>query len=165
MRICIAGDRLFGHVPKKPKPTEDELDIFLEGREYFTRLVMKLRMDWKDQYGPITEVVSGCANGIDDIAIELARKITGKSAKKFPAKWFEHGKAAGQMRNAELAAYSDGAIIIAGPDSIGSYDMARKMKAKGLPYLLHVVDYDELDLYVPGLPWLMSKFRLANKKG
>lgn len=164
MRVIFAGDRYFGVVPKKPKPTQEELRIFLDGRDYFTRLVMKLRMDWKDMYGPITEVVSGCANGIDDIAIEVARRITGKSAKKFPAKWFENGKAAGQQRNLEMSLYADGAIIIAGPDSIGSYDMARKMKAKGLPYLLHVVDYDELDLYVPGLPSLISKFRLANKR-
>jgi len=164
MRVIIAGDRYFGHIPQKPKPTEYELELFTSGKEFFTGLVIELWKEWKDMYGPITEVVSGDANGIDTIAKDLSRKITGKSAKRFPANWFEHKKQAGRIRNQEMADYSDGAIVIVGDGSVGSRDMIKKMEEKLLPVIVREVSDAEIDMYIPGLPEVIRHFRQANKK-
>lgn len=166
MRVILAGDRRAGSIPVKPKPTEEQRRIYEAGKDFFTSRILELRMAWKDQYGPITEVVSGMANGIDKLGYELARRITGKKAKEFPAKWspppLGNGKAGGVIRNEEMSGYADGAIIIAlkdpgGKSSIGSFDMAKRMRDKGLPYYLEIWDINELDLYVPGIAELYHK--------
>lgn len=166
MRVIVAGDRRAAWVPARPKPTEEQRIVYEAAKEFFTNRILDLRMTWKDQYGPITEVVSGMANGIDKLGCELARRITGKKAKEFPAKWspppLGNGKAGGVIRNEEMSAYADGAIIIAlsdpgGKSSIGSFDMAKRMKDKGLPYYLETWDINELDLYVPGIAELYHK--------
>ena len=168
MRVIVAGDRRAGHVPMKPKPTEEQRVAYEAAKEFFANRILDLRMTWKDQYGPITEVVSGMANGIDKLGYELARRITGKKAKEFPAKWspppLGNGKAGGVIRNEEMSQYADGAIIIAlndpgGKSSIGSFDMAKRMRDKGLPYYLETWDINELDLYIPGIAELYHKER------
>jgi len=168
MRVIVAGDRRAGSIPTKPKPTEEQRLIYEAGKEFFINRILALRMDWKDRYGPITEVVSGMAKGIDTLGYELAKRITGKKAKEFPAKWspppLGNGKAGGIIRNEEMSQYSDGAIIIAlhdpgGKSSIGSYDMAKRMRDKGLPYYLETWDIYELDLYIPGISELYHKER------
>lgn len=156
MRVVIAGSRKFGHIPKRPKRTPQQEQILKEARAFFANRIIELWKEWKDLYGSITEVVSGCADGIDDIAIELSKRISGKPAKKFPAKWFEHGKKAGFMRNEEQGAYADGAIIICLPDSKGSLHMSRVCKNKGIPFILDIWTLDELDLFIPGIRELYS---------
>jgi hypothetical protein len=75
----------------------------------------------------ITEVVCGMARGADQFGAKWAyeNKIP---VKKFPANWDEHGKAAGPIRNAEMAMYADAAIIFIWDGSRGSADMDRKMR-------------------------------------
>lgn len=60
----------------------------------------------------ITEVVSGGARG-PDRAGELWAKINGVRVRVFPADWEKHGKAAGPIRNIEMAKYvgKDGALL------------------------------------------------------
>lgn len=80
----------------------------------------------------ISEVVSGCARGVDTLgerwAIEHSIPIH-----KFPANWGRFGRAAGMYRNAEMADYADAAIILWDGESRGTLDMIDKMRRLGKP--------------------------------
>lgn len=60
----------------------------------------------------ITEVVSGGARG-PDRAGEVWAKIHGIRLRVFPADWEKHGRAAGPLRNIEMAKYvgTEGALL------------------------------------------------------
>ena len=159
MRVIIAGSRKFGHIPKNRKYTPEQLVVLNDAVQFFADRIIELWKEWKDLHGPITEVVSGCANGIDTIAIDLAKRITGKSAKKFPAKWNQNGrpnKKAGIERNILMGEYADGAIIIRLPDSVGSLHMESLCRKKEIPYMVDIWTLDELDLFIPGIRELYS---------
>lgn len=55
------------------------------------------------------EIVSGTANGADKLGERYANEKGYKIA-RFPANWDEHGKAAGFIRNEEMAKYADALI-------------------------------------------------------
>ena len=73
-----------------------------------------------------TEIVDGGAKGIDYLgkkwAIENYKKF-----KTFPANWDEFGKAAGHIRNGEMAQYSDALLLIWDGESKGSANMRKQM--------------------------------------
>jgi predicted Rossmann fold nucleotide-binding protein DprA/Smf involved in DNA uptake len=99
-----------------------------------TRLTLD---DWKalDQLRlslPITEVVSGCARGVDSDAIAWARN-RGVAVKGFPADWDKHGRRAGPLRNQQMADYiaPDG-VVLAWPGGSGTDDMCRRAAGMGL---------------------------------
>lgn len=60
---------------------------------------------------PITEVVCGMAKGVDTHGMYWA-KDKGIPWKEFPADWDRYGKAAGPIRNKQMAEYADAAIVI-----------------------------------------------------
>lgn len=79
----------------------------------------------------ITEVVSGGAPGVDEAGARWAR---GKHlpVKRFPANWDKHGKAAGPIRNEQMAEYADAAIcVFLNGESRGTADMLARIRAKG----------------------------------
>ena len=87
-------------------------------------------------YDKITEVVSGTCRGPDKLGEEWAilHKIP---IKRFPADWNKHGKAAGYIRNEEMAKYvidSGGGYLIAVWDgkSRGTMSMISLAKQYGL---------------------------------
>ena len=59
------------------------------------------------EHGKITEIVSGGARGADQLGEELAHFYM-IPLKRFPADWDAHGKAAGPIRNRQMAEYADG---------------------------------------------------------
>jgi predicted double-glycine peptidase len=73
----------------------------------------------------ITEVVSGGCKGVDLLGEEWAKKNK-IPIKRFPAAWDEHGKAAGPIRNQQMAEYADALIAIVAPNSKGTRDMLNK---------------------------------------
>jgi hypothetical protein len=81
----------------------------------------------------ITEVVSGSATGIDHSGEEWARyeKIP---ITYFPADWEKHGRAAGPIRNRQMAKYADAAIIFWDGKSRGTLSMIREMRLEAKPY-------------------------------
>lgn len=88
----------------------------------------------------ITEVVSGCAPGVDQLgekwAIEKGIRIS-----RFPADWGLHGKAAGPIRNRQMAQYANALIAIPNPygPSPGTQDMIRQAGKVGLAVYVHIV--------------------------
>lgn len=100
MRIIIAGSRTL----------EDKHGVF--------QILNNCIPSW-----PITEVVSGTARGIDKLGEQWAES-KGIPVKRFPADWNgPHKKAAGFIRNEEMAAYAHGLIAIWDGKSNGTRDM------------------------------------------
>lgn len=84
------------------------------------------------------EIVSGGATGADALGEKYA-KDRGLYIKKFPADWNTHGKAAGPIRNLQMAKYGDACICFWDGESRGTKNMietAEKYKLK-----LRVIKY------------------------
>ncbi len=81
--------------------------------------------------GNITEVVCGCAAGVDFLG-KLWAQANNIPIKKFPADWSKYGKGAGHMRNIAMAKYADSLIAIWDGKSAGTRHMIRTAIAQGL---------------------------------
>lgn len=114
MKLIIAGSRTMNM-------TAGHIDM----------LVRYLKID------NITEIVSGCAAGIDQAAIQYHYLVYPHNPectlKRFPANWDEHGKAAGPIRNKEMAKYADTLLLIWDGKSKGSANMKKEMTKLGKP--------------------------------
>ena len=79
------------------------------------------------------EIVSGgCPTGVDASAKNYAsNKCMGY--KEFPADWNKNGKAAGPIRNKQIAEYSDCLLLIWDGESKGSLSMKNEMLKLGKP--------------------------------
>lgn len=89
----------------------------------------------------ITEVVSGKARGVDTLGEQFAKEFN-IPIKEFPADWNKHGKAAGPIRNCEMADYvgDEGALIaIWDGQSRGTKHMIDYATKKGLKVYVHRV--------------------------
>lgn len=86
----------------------------------------------------ITEIVSGRAKGADTAGEEFAKEYH-KVITPFPANWKKYGKAAGPIRNAEMADYADEALIIWDGKSTGSKSMISEMTRRGKPAFVIIV--------------------------
>jgi hypothetical protein len=81
----------------------------------------------------ITEIVSGCAVGVDRLGEQWAR-ANDIPIKEMPANWNMFGKIAGSIRNRDMAIYADAAIIIWDGESKGTRNMIENMVRKKKPY-------------------------------
>lgn len=79
----------------------------------------------------IDEVVCGGAAGVDSIGRDWAME-SGIPVRTFQAKWVEHGKVAGPIRNQQMAEYADALILIWDGKSKGSSDMLQRAARRGL---------------------------------
>ena len=77
----------------------------------------------------ITEVVCGGARGGDTIGRQWAED-RGIPVKMFPADWKTHGRAAGPIRNQQMADYAE--ALIALPGGRGTADMIERAQKRGL---------------------------------
>ena len=95
----------------------------------------------------ITEVVCGGAAGVDTLGKDWA-VLRGIPVKMFPADWETHGKAAGPIRNAEMAAYADQAICIfdVQAENKGTRNMEQKAKAQLKPVYSHMTNFKTIIL-------------------
>ena len=77
------------------------------------------------------EIVSGGARGADALGERYARDRH-YALKVFPADWNKWGRAAGPIRNGQMADYADALIAFWDGQSSGTRDMIRKAEEKGL---------------------------------
>jgi hypothetical protein len=82
-----------------------------------------------------TEVVSGTARGADRIGEQWAEE-NNIPVRRFPADWNEYGKAAGMIRNAQMAEYADGLIAFWNGQSRGTKNMIDIATDKGLKVIV-----------------------------
>lgn len=101
------------------------------------QLVFKL-IEISGASGFITEVVSGTARGVDKFGEEWA-KSKNIPIKRFPADWDREGKAAGLLRNLDMANYADGLIAIWDGQSRGTKHMIKAMQDRNKP--VWIVEY------------------------
>ena len=84
----------------------------------------------------ITEVVCGMAIGVDKLGEQYAT-MKGIDVKEMPANWAVHGpKAAGPIRNRQMAEYADAAIIVWDGQSRGTRNMIENMIRRKKPYYI-----------------------------
>lgn len=82
------------------------------------------------------EIVQGGAKGADALGKLYAEKYN-IDCKEFSANWDLHGKAAGILRNQEMADYSNTCVVFWDGISRGSRNMIETAKKKGLKVLVH----------------------------
>lgn len=90
----------------------------------------------------VTEVVSGCATGVDRMG-EVWARANNVPVKEMPANWFNHGKAAGPIRNREMADYADAAVIIWDGKSRGTRNMINEMIRRKKPYYITMTESED----------------------
>lgn len=112
MKLIIAGSRCFDN----------------------PQLFSKTMQDFVEFHGVPSEIVSGgCPSGADYYGERWAESHC-VPIKLFPANWNKNGKAAGPIRNQEMAVYADRAIIFWDGNSTGSKSMISQMKLVDKPY-------------------------------
>lgn len=80
------------------------------------------------------EIISGKADGIDTCGENWAKSFVSPiKIKEFPADWDKHGKAAGPIRNKEMAEYGDVLLLIWDGKSKGSKNMKQEMEKLNKP--------------------------------
>jgi hypothetical protein len=111
VKLIIAGTRTFHNL--------DE--------DFFNSLMGFFRL-----WDHVTEIVSGGADGVDEAGERYAAWAKLKCS-MFPADWEKYGKAAGPMRNAMMADYADGLLLVWDGKSPGSSNMKREMRQREKP--------------------------------
>jgi hypothetical protein len=95
--------------------------------DYDDLLSAMTQLDWE-----ITEVVSGTADGVDQLGERWA-KARDIPIAKFPAQWNRYGRGAGYKRNEEMAQFADALLAVYDGTSKGTQhmiDIARERKLK-----------------------------------
>jgi hypothetical protein len=86
----------------------------------------------------ITEVICGGAIGPDTIGKQWAIE-THTPYSMFPAHWDVHGKAAGTVRNKQMAEYADALVLFWDGKSPGSKNMLVEAKKRNLIIVVHLL--------------------------
>lgn len=120
MRIIIAGSRNYTNL--------DEFMLAMGG------IVAR----HPDLFIENIEVVSGGARGVDSMG-EYWANLLGYKIIRFIPSWDRFGRAAGHIRNAEMAEYAD--VLIAFWDGVskGTESMINLAKKKGLKVIIEMI--------------------------
>lgn len=114
------------------------MKTIIAGCRDFTDIhLLKKQLDYyREHTNSITEIVSGGATGADAMG-EAYALLNGIPIKGFPANWSKHGKAAGPIRNKEMAEYADCLIAFWDGKSRGTKNMIDTMnKLKKPTYIV-----------------------------
>lgn len=103
--------------------------IIAGGRDYDFNVHDYNHLDALQREHHFTEVVSGGATGADSDGESWAHHWK-LPVKRFPADWALHGKKAGPLRNAEMAAYADAVALF--PGGKGTESMRREDEKAGI---------------------------------
>lgn len=112
--------------------------IIAGGRDYELEEADFLLLDSLHSKYNFTEVVSGTARGIDTDG-EYWANLNKIPVKRFPANWVKYGKAAGFIRNTEMANYADALIAFEGGN--GTQHMVQQARKLGLKIILNVMNF------------------------
>lgn len=93
---------------------------------------------WEREHARVWHVLNGGAPGIDALAAEWARERR-RPCTTFPARWEEHKRAAGPLRNAAMLAYlrstteAAARVVLAFPGGTGTACMVTRAHAANVP--------------------------------
>jgi hypothetical protein len=113
-----------------------ETKIIVAGSRGFNdyQLLSKVLFEIGDKYENAS-LVSGCAKGADALAIQFANEHN-IQIYKYPADWNTHGKAAGYIRNTEMA--NDSNVLVAFWDG----------QSRGTKHMIDTMHKQNKDVYV-----------------
>jgi hypothetical protein len=105
-------------------------------------MISQLVEDFKVTFGKgkIHTIVSGTAQGIDVCGEAYAREVK-LAIERFHPDWEKNGKAAGPIRNREMAKHAHGLLLIWDGESKGSANMLSEMKKQKKPIMEVVLRY------------------------
>ncbi len=83
-------------------------------------------------WGSPTVIISGTARGVDRLGERWAEEH-GVPVVQYPAEWGKYGRGAGVVRNREMAADADYAVILWDGVSNGTHNMVTEMAKLGKP--------------------------------
>lgn len=115
MKMIIAGSRHFDDYSKLVSVVDGVLE--------------RLGTPVKD----VILVCGCCPRGADVLAVRLAG-ARGWSIEKYPAEWDRYGRAAGPIRNRQMAAVADVCVLFPckGKENRGTKDMCQAARSKGV---------------------------------
>ena len=105
--------------------------IIAGGRDFDDYALMKRKLDHLFSKRMPDEIVSGGARGADALGEDYSKEC-GIPLKIFKADWEKHGRAAGHIRNAEMADYGTHLVAFWDGVSRGTKNMIETAKKKGL---------------------------------
>lgn len=115
--------------------------IIAGGRDFSDYLLLREKCDFFLGSKRLTHritVISGAAKGADSLGERYARERE-FGVQQFKAHWKEHGKAAGIIRNGEMAEVADALIAFWDGESRGTANMIETARKHGLK--VAVVNY------------------------
>ena len=124
MRIIIAGSRTIN------KESYVETAV----AQAFNKWMSENQDEWQNYIAP--EIVSGGAQGVDFLAELYAKKHTLKFT-EFKANWKANGRAAGFLRNTQMAEYADALIAVWDGKSKGTFHMMSEMVKRNKPVFIY----------------------------
>jgi hypothetical protein len=127
MKLIIAGGRDIGEDVRGRDWSKDRARLWAIYRAHHA------------EHGMPTEFVSGAAPGVDRFGEDVAKGFD-MVPKRFPADWDKYPKAAGPIRNRQMAQYADALLLIWDGKSRGSANMKAEMLKLGKPVYEHVVE-------------------------
>jgi hypothetical protein len=93
----------------------------------------------KDSGFEVTEILSGCAGGVDELGEQYAARYNIKIS-YFPANWSTYGKGAGMIRNYEMSKIADALVAVWDGKSVGTKNMIDTAVNKGIPVKVTMFD-------------------------
>ena len=108
------------------------------------RAIVKKQMSLHSNFRHEEEVtvIHGAAPGVDTLAGEYAEGSWGWTVRAYPAKWDEHGKKAGPLRNQQMLDEEPGIdLVLAFPDdqSRGTWDMVERAVKARIPVRVYPI--------------------------
>lgn len=128
--LAMRGDSSGGETHIQMRNIMIKRMIVAGGRDHRLSPLEKSKIAEVALDNPGIEIVSGGARGVDTDAAEWAKKARGVNLKMFPANWNKYGKAAGMIRNGQMAKYAD--ALMAFPGGRGTANMLKTAREEGL---------------------------------
>lgn len=106
------------------------MKVIIAGGRTITDYTLVLSALGESEFTP-TEIVSGMAPGVDTLAIQYALE-NNLPLKEFHANWNKYKRAAGPIRNKQMAEYADALVAIWDGESRGTKNMIEEATLRGL---------------------------------
>lgn len=112
--------------------------VIAGGRDFNDYELLKSSCDLLFKSYEDVEIVSGTARGADSLGEQYANEM-GYSIKRFPADWDKFKKAAGYIRNEQMAEYADCLVAFYDGSSKGTTHMINLAQKHNL--IIHIINY------------------------
>ena len=117
------------------------MKVIVAGSRSITRLTLVSKAIADSDF-EVTEIVSGCARGVDRLGEQWAN-YNDIPIHYFPADWDQYGKSAGYRRNEEMAEYADALVAVYDGFSLGTQHMIQLANTHHLKVYVQTKPFDK----------------------